>query len=81
MALKTFYAPVNELSTSNGGCHREEKSRKHWSFFTKLLSLVTANLFFSIRSNQEQLYVLIAQKIREKNRTEPNELDELKYSK
>ena len=32
--------------TSNGGCRREEKSRKHWSLFTKLLSLVTANLFF-----------------------------------
>ena len=31
--------------TSNGGCRREEKSRKHWSPFTKLLSLVTANLF------------------------------------
>ena len=35
-----------ENFTSNGGCRREEKSRKHWSFFTKLLSLVTANLFF-----------------------------------
>ena len=37
--------PVRFL-TSNGGCRREEKSRKHWSLFTKLLSLVTANLFF-----------------------------------
>ena len=32
--------------TSNGGCRHEEKSRKHWSIFTQLLSLVTANLFF-----------------------------------
>ena len=52
--------------TSNGGCRREEKSRKHWSLFTKLLSLVAANLFFPIRSNQPQLYVLIALKNREK---------------
>ena len=52
--------------TSNGGCRREEKSRKLWSLFTKLLSLVTANLFFFIRSNQEQLYALIALKIGEK---------------
>ena len=37
-ALKVIY------STSNGGCRREEKSRKHWSFFTKLLFSVTANL-------------------------------------
>ena len=29
--------------TSNGGCRREEKSCKHWSLFTKLLSSV----FFS----------------------------------
>ena len=32
-----------QVCTSNGGCRREEKSRKLWSFFTKLLSLVTAN--------------------------------------
>ena len=32
--------------TSNGDYRREEKSRKHWSLFTKVLSLVTANLFF-----------------------------------
>ena len=31
--------------TSNGGCRREEKSRKHWSLFTKFLFSVTANLF------------------------------------
>ena len=31
--------------TSNGGCRREEKSRKHWSFFTRFLFSVTANLF------------------------------------
>ena len=33
--------------------------------------------FLFVRSNQEQLYVLIALK----NRTKSNELDELKYSK
>ena len=26
--------------TSNGGCRREEKSRKHWSLFTKILSSI-----------------------------------------
>ena len=31
--------------TSNGGCRRAEKSRKHWSFFTMLLSSVT-DFFF-----------------------------------
>ena len=30
---------------SNGGCRREEKSRKHWSLFIKLLSSVTAIFF------------------------------------
>ena len=54
------------LYTSNGGCRREEKSRKPWSLFTKLLSLVTANSFLLFRSNKEQLYVLIALKIKEK---------------
>ena len=51
--------------TSNGGCRREEKSRKHWSLFTKILSSITA-IFLFIRSNQEQFHVLIALKIREK---------------
>ena len=37
----------------------------HLLAFTKILCLVTAN-FFSIRSNKEQLYELIALKIREK---------------
>ena len=27
--------------TSNGGCRREEKSRKHWSLSTMLLTSVT----------------------------------------
>ena len=31
--------------TSNGGYRREEKSRKHWSLFTMLLSSVTAIFF------------------------------------
>ena len=61
---------------SNGGCRREEKSRKQWSIFTMLSSSVI-EIFFFIKLNQKQLYVLIALKIR----TEPNELDELKYSK
>ena len=45
---------VGRQCTSNGGCRREEKSRKHWSLFTKLLSVVTANPFFlldQIKSN------------------------------
>ena len=41
-----------------------------------LLSSVT-DFFLFVRSNQEQLYVLIALKIR----AEPNELDEQKYLK
>ena len=51
--------------TSNGGYRREEKSHKHWSLFTMLLSSVTAN-FLLVRRNQEQLYALNALKIREK---------------
>ena len=46
----------------------------HWSPSFYLLSL---QFFLVVRSNQEQLYVLIALK----NRIEPNKLDELKYSK
>ena len=53
------------IGTSNGGYRREEKSHKHWSLFTKFLSSVTA-FFFLLKSNQKQLYVLIALKIREK---------------
>ena len=51
--------------TSNGGCSREEKSREHWSFFTMLLFSVI-EIFLFVRSNQKQLCVLIALKIREK---------------
>ena len=43
------------------------KSCKHWSLVTKLSSSVTA-IFLSVKSNQEQLYVLIAPKIRGKKR-------------
>ena len=50
----------------NGGYRREEKSHKHWSFFTTLPFAVTANFFLFLRLNQEQLYVLNALKIREK---------------
>ena len=53
------------MITSNGGYRREEKSHKHWSLFTMLLSSVTAN-FLLVRRNQEQLYALNALKIREK---------------
>ena len=59
----TSYHITSYYITSNGGCRREEKSRKHWSLFTMLLSSV-ADFFF--RSNQKQLYVLTALKIREK---------------
>ena len=48
-------------------------------FLPKLFSSVTA-IFSFVKSDQEQLHVLIALKIRE-NRTDPNELDELKYTK
>ena len=36
---------VEKILTSNRGCRREEKSHKHWSLFTKLLSSVTAIVF------------------------------------
>ena len=58
--------PLNlnkELLTSNGGCRCEGKSHKHWSLFFYLRSL---QIFLFIRSNQEQLYMLIALKIRVK---------------
>ena len=29
---------VAEINTSNGGCRREEKSRKQWSLFTMLVT-------------------------------------------
>ena len=45
--------------------------------FSPCFHLQSLKSFFFIRSNKKQLYVLIALKIR----TEPNELDELKYSK
>ena len=56
---------VKNHTTSNGGCRHEEKSCEHWSLFAKLLSSITA-IFLFVTSNQEQLYVLIAVKIREK---------------
>ena len=40
-------------NTSNGGCRREEKSRKHWSLFTMFLSSVTEFFLFD-RSSQKQ---------------------------
>ena len=53
-----------EIHTSYGGCRREEKSHKHWSVFNMLIHSVTEFLLFFVRSNQ--LYLLIALKIREK---------------
>ena len=43
-----------DIITSNGGYRREEKSRKHWSLFTMLLSSVTVIFFYlldQIKSN------------------------------
>ena len=68
------------VNTSNGGCRREEKSRKHWSFFTKFLSFVTAIFFYLFDQIKSYCMYWLHWKS-EKNRTEPNELDELKYSK
>ena len=48
--------------------------------FSPSFYLQSLQFFLFIRLNQELLYESIALKIR-KNRTEPNELDELKYSK
>ena len=48
--------------------------------FSPSFYLQSLQFFLFIRVNQELLYESIALKIR-KNRTEPNELDELKYSK
>ena len=48
--------------------------------FSPSLCLQSLQFSLLVRSNQEQLYVIIALKISE-NRTEPNELAELKYSK
>ena len=42
--LQPYCALFQPHCTSNGGSRREEKSRKHWSFFTKLFFSVTANL-------------------------------------
>ena len=73
--LKSEYPSVS--ITSNGGCRREEKSRKHWSLFTKFLSLVTALFYLLDQIKSHCMYWLHWKS--QKNRTEPNELDELKY--
>ena len=39
------YPQYGSFTTSNGGCRREEKSHKHWSFFNKFLFSVTVYLF------------------------------------
>ena len=65
-ATEAIFSRMLRDFTSNGGCRREEKIRKHWSLFTMLLTSVTKIFPFSVRSNQKQLYVLIALKIREK---------------
>ena len=53
MALLSKYGGTYKTQgvyTSNGGCRREEKSRKGCSLFTMLLSFVIATFFF-VRSN------------------------------
>ena len=47
---------IRYQTTSLGDCRHEKKIREHWSFFIKLLSLVTAIFLFFI-SNQEQFYI------------------------
>ena len=42
--VAAFKHSIDITSTSNGGCRREEKSRKHWSFFTDMLSRICINL-------------------------------------
>ena len=61
--------------TSNGGYRREDKSHKHWLIFFKPFSSVTA--IFFICYIKSRAIVCKSQK----NRIEPNELDELIYSK
>ena len=66
-------------NNNNGDCRCEEKSRKCWSLFIKLLSSVTVifHILDQIKSNG--MYWLHWKS--EKNKAQPNELDELKYSK
>ena len=55
---ESFIKAVNLWDiTSNGGCHPEEKSRKHWSLFTKLLFPVTVNLFFCQVKSRAVVYI------------------------
>ena len=49
--------------------------------FSPSFYLQSLQFFLFIRLKQELLYESIALKIRKKNRTEPNEVDELRYSK
>ena len=46
--VATLFLPLQftQNPTSNGGCRREEKSRKHWSLFTMLLTSVTKIFLF-----------------------------------
>ena len=69
------------IFTSNGGCRREEKSRKHWSLFTMLLSSVTNFFFFLLDQIQKTIVCIDCTENQRKIKIEPNELDELKYSK
>ena len=48
--------------------------------FSPCFCFQSLQIFSFVRLNEEELSILNALKIRE-NRTEPNELDELKYSK
>ena len=42
---------------SNGGCCREEKSHKHWSLFTLLLSSVCKFFFFCYFKSKEIIWI------------------------
>ena len=73
--------------TSNGGCRREENSRKDWSLFSKLLSLVTENLYIYWIKSRAIVYIDCTENQRKislkstKKTTEINELRELKCLK
>ena len=77
--IHSFTLFPRDASTSNGGCHREEKNHEHWSLITKLLSSVPVFFFLLDQIKSNCMYWLHWKS--KKNRTEPNELDELKYSK
>ena len=54
---RRYLSSKSTISTSNGDCRREEKSRNHWSFFIKLLFSVTVNLLNKKKKNQFEFYL------------------------